>query len=121
MPRVKVPAGSIRHPVSEVDSELGVDHAPILAPSCPFSGNVHHGQIQHFQQAVIRGENGLGLGHLPQLAVEALNGVGGINQPPYLLGIFEIGTQIRPVVPPGTGNLRVCSHKARYDKIERWR
>ena len=72
LPRVKVPAGSIRHSVSEVNGQLGVDYAPVLAPACPFSGNVRHGQIEHFQQAVIGGENGLGFGHLAQPAVEGL-------------------------------------------------
>ena len=56
-----------------------MDHAPILASARPFLGNIHHGQVQHFQQAVIRGENGLGLGHFPQLAVKALNSVGGVD------------------------------------------
>jgi len=39
--------------------------------------------------------------HLPKLAVEALNGIGGIDQPPYLLGILEAGAQIGPIIPPG--------------------
>ena len=50
-----------------------MDHAPALPPAGPLFGNVHHGQIQHFQQAVISGEYGFGLGHLAQLAVEALD------------------------------------------------
>ena len=78
MPHVKVPASSIRFSVSEIDRQLGVDYAPILAPSRPFPGNVHHGQIQHFQQAVIGG-NGPGFGHLAQPAVEGRNGVGGAD------------------------------------------
>ena len=91
MPYVKEPAGSVRHPVGKVDSQLSVDDAPILAPARPFLGDVHHGQVQHLQQAVVRWENGLGLGHLPQWAVKTLNGVGGIGQPPDLLGKLEIG------------------------------
>ena len=90
MPYVKEPAGSVRHAVGKVDSQLGVDDAPVLASARPFFRNVHHGQIQHLQQAVVRWENRLGLGHLPQLAVKALNGVGGIDQPPDFLWKFEI-------------------------------
>ena len=60
------------HPVGKVDVQLGVNHTPVLASACPFSGDIHHGQIQHLQQAVIRRENSLGLGHLPQLAVKPL-------------------------------------------------
>lgn len=62
-----------------------MDDAPILTPPSPFFGNLHHSQVQHFQQAVIGRKNGLGLGHLTKLAVKALNGVGGIDQPPNLL------------------------------------
>ena len=35
------------------------------------------------------GENRLGLGHFPQLAVKALNDVGGVDQPAYLLRIVQ--------------------------------
>ena len=69
------PAVSLRHTLSEIDGHLGVDQTPVLAASGPFFGNVHHGQIQHFQQAVIGGEHGFGFGHLAQLAVEALDGL----------------------------------------------
>lgn len=65
-----------------------MDDAPVLAPPSPFLGNIHHSQVQHFQQTVIGGENRLGPGHLAKLAVEALNGVGGIDQPPDFLGIL---------------------------------
>ena len=78
-----------------------MDQAPILPPSRPFPRNVHHGQIEHLEQAVVRGENGLRFRHLAELAVEALDGVGGVNQPPQLLRVLEIGAQIRPVLPPG--------------------
>ena len=84
-----------------------MDHAPALPPAGPLFGNIHHGQIQHFQQAVISGEYRFGLGYLAQLAVEALNSIGGIDQPPDLLGILEVGAQVGPVVPPGLGNFGV--------------
>ena len=72
----------LRHALGEVDRHLGVNHTPVLPPSGPLLRDIHHGQIQHFQQAVIGGKYGFGFGHLAQLAVETLNGVGGINQPP---------------------------------------
>ena len=95
------------HSLSKVDRHLGVDHAPVLPPTSPLFGNIYHGQIQHFQQAVIGWKDRFGLGHLAQLAVKAFNGVGGIDQPPYLLGILEVGTQIGPVIPPRLGNFGV--------------
>ena len=98
-----------RHPVSEVDSQLCVDHAPVLAPACPFSGNVHHSQIQiqHLQQAVVRRENRFSLAHFPQLTAETLNGVRGINQPPDLLRVFEISIQIVPVISSEGGDFGI--------------
>ena len=78
-----------------------MDQAPILPPSGPLFRNVHHGQIQHFQQAVIRGKDRLGLGHLAQLAVKPLNGIGGVDQPAHLLGVLKIGAEIGPARPPG--------------------
>ena len=81
----------IRHPVCKEYRQLGMNHAPILPPACPLFRNVNHGQIQHFQQAVVRGEHRFGLGHLTKLAVEALNGIGGVDEPPHLLRILEVG------------------------------
>ena len=95
------------HALGKVDCHLGVNQAPILSPSSPFFRNVYHGQIQHFQQAVIRGKDRLGLCHLAQLAVKSLNGIGGVDQPAYLLGILEVGTEIGPVGTPGLGDFRV--------------
>ena len=115
------------HTLGKIDGHLGVDQAPVLPPSSPLFRNVHHSQIQHFQQAVIGGKDGLGLGHLAQLAVETLNGIGGVDQlghlaqlavetlngiggvdqPAHLLGVLEIGAEIGPVGPPGLGDFRV--------------
>ena len=57
--------------------------------------------MRHFQQAVIGGKDGLGLGLLAQLTVNALNGIGGVDQPVHLLGIFETGTEMGPLGPLG--------------------
>lgn len=74
-----------------------MNHATVLPPSGPLFRNV-----QHLEQAVVRGEHGFGLGHLAQLPVEALNGIGGVDQPPYLLRVLEVGAQIGPVFLPGS-------------------
>ena len=97
----------LRHALGEVDSHLGVDHTPVLPPAGPLFRDIHHGQIQHFQQAVIGGKDGFGFCHLAQLAVEALDGIGGVNQPPHLLRVLEIGAQVCPVVPPGLEDFRI--------------
>ena len=54
----------LRHPICVIDRQLGMNDAPILPPSGPFLRNVHHGEIQHFQQTVIRRKNRLGFGDL---------------------------------------------------------
>ena len=90
-----------QHPVDIVHRQLGVDDGPVLPTAGPFLRDVQHGQIQHFQQAVIRRENSLGFGHLAELAVEALDSVGRIDQPPEFFRELEIGAQIGPVLPSG--------------------
>ena len=44
-----------------------MDHTPVLPPAGPFLRNVHHGQIQHFQQAVIRRKDRFCLGYFPNV------------------------------------------------------
>ena len=79
------PAVLFGHASGKVDRQLRMDHAPVLPPSRPLFRDVHHRQIQHFQQAVICWKHRFGPGHLAQLAVETLYGVGGIDQPAHLL------------------------------------
>lgn len=79
---------SLRHAIRKEYSQLSVDHAPVLPSASPFLRDIHHGQIEHFQQAVIRGKHGFCLGHFPELAVEALDGVGRIDQAANLLGVY---------------------------------
>ena len=92
---------------SKADGQLGMDYAPVLPPAGPLFLDIHHDQIQHFQQAVAGGENRFGLSHLAQLAVETLNGIGGIDQPPNFLRVLETGAQIGPFGPPELGYLRM--------------
>ena len=66
----------------------------ILPTSGPFFRNVHHGRIQHLEKAAIYRGNRFGLRDLPQLAVETLNGICGVNQSTNLLRILEAGAKI---------------------------
>lgn len=84
-----------------------MDDTPVLPPSSPLFGNIHHGQVQHFQQAVIGGKDRFSLGHLAELAVKALNGVGGVDQSAHLLGVLEVCAEIGPIGPPGPGDFWV--------------
>lgn len=93
-----------RHTISVANRELSMDHAPVHTLPRPFFRNVHHRQIQHFQKGVVRGEDGFRLGYFSELAVEAFDGVRGINQPADGVGKPEIGAQICPVFSPGRGD-----------------
>ena len=72
-----MPAVLLGHALGKVDGHLGMDDTPVLPPSSALLGNIHYGQVQHFQQAVIGGKDRFSFGHLAELAVKALNGVGG--------------------------------------------
>ena len=74
----------------KIDFKLGVDLSPVLPVTSPFFRDIHGCQIQHFQKAVIRRENGLAFGYFPELTVEPLNGIRGVNQSAYRLRILEI-------------------------------
>ena len=77
-----------------------MDDAPILAAACPFLRYVHHCKVENFQQAVVCREYGLGRCHLTKLSVEALYGIGGIDKPPELSRVLEIGAGVGSVDPP---------------------
>lgn len=77
-----------------------MDAAPILSVTCPLFRNIHHRQIQHFQQTVVCQENALGFCDLPQLPIKTFNRVRGIDQTADFLRIFEVGTEVGPVFPP---------------------
>ena len=40
------------------NSQSSVYYTPVLPSAGPFLRNIHHGKMQHFQQAVIRWEHG---------------------------------------------------------------
>ena len=54
-PRGPEATGLLGYPVSEKQGHLGVDDTPVLTAPSPLFRDVHHGQIQHLEQAVICG------------------------------------------------------------------
>ena len=72
---------------NRLPTERGSGSSPVAARS--FFCNVCHTQKQHFQQAVIGRKDGFDLGNLAELAVKALNGVGGVDESAYLLGYLK--------------------------------
>ena len=77
-----------------------MDLPPVLTVACPFFCNVHHCQIQHFEQTVIAWEYGFGFRDFSQLPVKSFDRIGRINQAPDSLRILEIGRKIYPVIFP---------------------
>ena len=49
----------------------------------------------------------LGLGDLPELLVEVLDQVGGVDHLSHLVGVLEIDCQPLPVVVPGSDDGRI--------------
>ena len=84
-----------------------MDSAPVLPPPRPLFCNIHHRQIQHFQQTVVCRENALGLCDLPQLPIKAFDRVRGIDQTADFLRILEVSTEVGSVFPPRLCNLGI--------------
>ena len=97
----------VGHSILKIDRQIRVNSAPILTSASPLFRDVHHCQIQHLKQAVIRREDGLCFGYLAKLAVEAFYRIGRINQLSQFLWVFKIGAEICPVISPGGRNLRI--------------
>ena len=82
-----VQSRSIQHAAGKEHGQLRMNQAPGLPPSGPFLRNIHHGQIQHFQQTVIRREYRFCLCYFPKLPVKAFDCIGCIDQAAHLLGV----------------------------------
>lgn len=63
---------------------------PVLAVAGPFLRDIHHRQIQHFYQTIVRGKYGLRVCHFSQLAFEFLNRMSRINQVSHCLRILKV-------------------------------
>ena len=72
--------------------------APILPPAGPFFRNIHHRQIQHFEETVVRRKDRFCFRHLAELAVEALDGVGRVDKPTHLFRVLEVDAYVPDVV-----------------------
>lgn len=64
----------------------------------PFLGSSLYGQINQLDQGLLIGEAGFVLGYFPNLPVQALNGIGGVDKRPDLRWIFEKSRDLGPVL-----------------------
>ena len=75
---------------------------PVPAPSDPLFYDIHHGQIQQFEQGRTCREDRPILCYFPQQVVKVLYGIGGINQLSDLAQILKVCGKLRPVIPLGS-------------------
>ena len=86
-----------------------MDLTPILTVACLFLWDIHHSQIQHFQETIVGRKYRLGFGDLLELTVKSLNCIGGIDQTADRFRVLKISRKIRPVVLPGFRDFRIFS------------
>ena len=67
-----------------------MDLSPILTMTGPFLRDIHHRQIQHFQQAVFGGKYGLGLCDFSKLTVKSFDRIRRIDQTPDRFRVLKI-------------------------------
>ena len=77
-----------------------MDLTPILTVACLFLWDIHHSQIQHFQETIVGRKYRLGFGDLSELTVKSFDGIGRIDQTPDRFRILKISRKIRPVILP---------------------
>ena len=70
----------IAYPVRKRNHQLGDNKAPVVWLSIPFRRYILHCKEQDLEQRVIGGEHRPCLGDLPQLPVESLYGIGGVDE-----------------------------------------
>ena len=103
----KVKPGSGGLAVLEHELKLSQNHIPISTPGRPVFDNFPAGQVEHFAQGIIAGKAGLVFGDLAELAVQALDDIGGVYDFPNFGGICEKGAQNIPIVLPAFDTRRV--------------
>ena len=84
----------------------------------PLGRYVPHRKEQQLQKRIICRKHRPGLCNLPQLPVEALYGIGCIDQAPHLVWILEEGCQLITVVPPALYCHRVLLAPFRIERIQ---
>ena len=95
------------HSLPEVDMELGSSNCPILYGLRPLLLNAVYSAENEFEQGVFGSESAFSFCVFSDLAMEALDSIGGIDYPPDFTGIFEIGRKVFPVILPGGEDGRV--------------
>ncbi len=84
----------------------------------PLGRYVPHRKEQQLEERIVGREHSPCLSDLPQLPVEALYGIGGIDQAPHLIGVLKEGCQLIPVVPPAFNCCRILLPPFRIECIK---
>ena len=76
--------------------------SPVEDGHGPFLGNIAGGQEKQLADGLAVWESSFGFDHFANLAVVAFNGIGGIDQAADIRRIVKVGSQVFPIVFPGT-------------------
>lgn len=93
--------GITRHTLGKTDDHMGMNQAPVPPPPDLLFWHDPSWPDTVFSADCHRWERRICLDHLAQLTVEALNSIGGVDQPQYLLWTLEISAEIGPARPLG--------------------
>ena len=94
------------------DRQLIADARPVWHGSRPFARDIPVDQEEQLARGFAGRKRTLGLGHLTQLPVVALDTIGGVDQPPDLGTILKHRCQIFPMRFPRAHRHRVGSTPA---------
>ena len=73
-----------------MDMELGCSDCPVMDGLRPLVSDTIYGTEYQFEQGIFRGKRAFGFGVFSDLSVEALYGIGGVDDTPYFAGILEV-------------------------------
>ena len=85
----------------KLNSQLLDHQRPFWDRSSPLGHDILTNQEEQLQQRRFRRHHRLRFGCLAQLPVKTFHRIGGVNNAPDLVGIFEILAEQVPVVSPG--------------------
>lgn len=92
--------------------------SPVEGLSNPLGCYVFHGKIRQLEQSIVCREYGSGLCYLPELPVEAFNGVCCTYDFSELNRIGEVGSQFVPIVFPALDTDRISPAPFRLEFLK---
>ena len=95
------------------DFQYGDGRFPVRRRTLPLLRHVPYCKVQQLHQRGLVGESGSRFRHLPQLTIEALDGISRIDQAPYLRRELKEGNDAVPGRTPLSPDFRVLPAQIR--------